>query len=179
MMTPNIMARDDHSMSDFGDSGFVTFGGFVNGSRVNELVGFERNEGAISGDILDGGSNAEESSGCPDARASHSSCVYNDRLYVFGGQDDDNNKLGDLWEYDFTQSTWSQVKLGEEGSYTPNPRSGHTAVVWGTKMYIFGGILELTKELNDMIVFDFTTKQFSQVDQGDTGDKSSGLNPEK
>jgi len=27
-------------------------------------------------------------------------------------------------------------------------------------MYIFGGILELTKELNDMLVFDFVTMQF-------------------
>jgi len=27
-------------------------------------------------------------------------------------------------------------------------------------MYIFGGILELTKELNDMLVFDFDTMKF-------------------
>jgi hypothetical protein len=37
----------------------------------------------------------------------------------------------------------------------PLCRSGHSAVTYGSKMYIFGGILELTKELNDMIVFDF------------------------
>jgi len=29
-------------------------------------------------------------------------------------------------------------------------------------MYIFGGILELTKELNDMLVFDFTQMKFVQ-----------------
>lgn len=28
-------------------------------------------------------------------------------------------------------------------------------------MYIFGGILELTHELNDLVVFDFETKKFS------------------
>lgn len=28
-------------------------------------------------------------------------------------------------------------------------------------MYIFGGILELTNELNDLVVFDFETKKFS------------------
>lgn len=28
-------------------------------------------------------------------------------------------------------------------------------------MYIFGGILELTKELNEMICFDFVTKEFT------------------
>ena len=32
-------------------------------------------------------------------------------------------------------------------------------------MYIFGGILELTKELNDMLVFDFTTMKFVQGEE--------------
>jgi hypothetical protein len=32
-------------------------------------------------------------------------------------------------------------------------------------MYIFGGIVELTKELNDFIVFDFTTGKFSSSDE--------------
>jgi len=30
-------------------------------------------------------------------------------------------------------------------------RSGHTAVSYNNKMYIFGGILEVTKELNDLL----------------------------
>ena len=32
-------------------------------------------------------------------------------------------------------------------------------------MYIFGGILELTKELNDMLVFDFTQMKFVQGEE--------------
>jgi len=32
-------------------------------------------------------------------------------------------------------------------------------------MYIFGGILELTKELNDLVVFDFSTMKFCQVEE--------------
>ena len=32
-------------------------------------------------------------------------------------------------------------------------------------MYIFGGILELTKELNDMLVFDFSLMKFTQGDE--------------
>lgn len=31
-------------------------------------------------------------------------------------------------------------------------------------MFIFGGIFELTKELNDMVVFDFVTKKFMEAD---------------
>lgn len=91
-------------MSDFGRNGFVVFGGFVNGSRVNELVGFERSGKGVTGDLLSGGPN--DTKECPKPRASHSSVVFQDKLYLFGGQDDDNNKLDDLWEYDFTLSKW-------------------------------------------------------------------------
>ena len=36
----------------------------------------------------------------------------------------------------------------------PTARSGHSACVVNSKVHVFGGILELTKELNDMVVFD-------------------------
>lgn len=150
-------------MSDFGANGFVVFGGFVNGSRVNDLVGFERNGNLIDGDLLSGGKSATK---CPAPRASHTSVVHNDKLYVFGGQDDDNNKLGDLWCYDFTQSSWNKHETAKD-EFVPGARSGHTACVFGNKMFIFGGILELTKELNDTIVFDFNTQRFEMLDHGD------------
>jgi len=162
-------------MTDFGENGFVVFGGFVKGTRVNQLVGFERNIHSISGDVLQDGSQ-----GCnPLARASHTSAVYNDRLYVFGGQDDDNNKLGDLWAYDFTSSVWSEVKQADDADYKPTPRSGHTACVYGNKMYIFGGILELTKELNEMVVFDFNTMQFTKSCDGEYPNQELRLEAQK
>jgi hypothetical protein len=40
-------------------------------------------------------------------------------------------------------------------------------------LYIFGGILELTKELNDLVVFDFTTGKFSSNDET-AGDDTNG-----
>ena len=83
-----------------------------------------------------------------------SAACCSNKLFVFGGQDDDNNKLGDLWCYDMSKCGWSQIKCNE-GDYWPCPRSGHSAVVWNSKMYIFGGIYELTKELNDLVCYDF------------------------
>ena len=35
--------------------------------------------------------------------------------------------------------------------------------VHGDKMFIFGGIFELTKELNDLISYDFLTGKFQLV----------------
>ena len=64
-----------------------------------------------------------------------------------------------MWTFDLGTKSWSEVPEAE-GGIKPIARSGHTAVVWGQKMYIFGGILELTKELNDMIVFDFATQKY-------------------
>lgn len=99
----------------------------------------------------------------PKPRASHASGCYNDHLFVYGGQDDENGKLGDMWEFDPATNKWTEI-VQAEGSFIPQPRSGHTAVVHGSKMYIFGGIFELTKELNDMVIFDFTTKKFLETD---------------
>jgi hypothetical protein len=44
-------------------------------------------------------------------------------------------------------------------------RSGHVAVAFGGKMYVFGGILEVTKELNDLLVYDFKTQKMSIMDK--------------
>lgn len=151
-----VEPRDDHAMCDKGDGNFMVFGGFVNGSRVDDVVSFEPQAVNVNATLLAGGSTGN----CgPVVRASHSSVVYGDKLYVFGGQDDDNNKMGDLWTYDLGASRWAEIAPAE-GGFQPIARSGHTAVVWGQKMYIFGGILELTKELNDMVVFDFASGLF-------------------
>ena len=57
----------------------------------------------------------------------------------------------------------------------PSCRSGHSADIHNGKMYIFGGILELTKELNEMLCYNFETKSFdcsSKDSNADAGDNS-------
>ena len=66
------------------------------------------NTQTISGTMLQENSTSEAQ---PAVRASMSSCCYNDKLYIFGGQDDDNGKLDDLWEYDCTTSAWRQIQI--------------------------------------------------------------------
>ena len=84
-------------------------------------------------------------------------------LYIFGGQDDENNKLGDFWKFSSASKQWEQIQFGEN-DFKPCPRSGHCSIVHGDKMFIFGGILELTKELNEMVVYDFKNQKFSSND---------------
>lgn len=141
----------------------MVFGGFVNGYRVDELLRFKPSQVSIEAELLAGGKSAAKG---PKPRTSHASGFYNNHFYVYGGQDDDNNKLGDLWDFDCAAMKWTEIHSDDGHGKGPVPRSGHSAIVDGHKMFIFGGIFELTKELNDMVVFDFTTRTFSQT--GDT-----------
>jgi N-acetylneuraminic acid mutarotase len=141
------------------DGSFLIFGGFVKGTRVSEVVHFD-----MQGQTLVGKALNATSAVAPVTRASMSAGVNEGKLWVFGGQDEENNKLNDLWCFDPSTESWSQIKP-KAGDYTPLPRSGHSTVTYGSKMYIFGGIVELTKELNDFIVFDFTTGKFSSSDE--------------
>ena len=60
---------------------------------------------AVNGEMLSDGNSSKG----PVARASHTACFYQKKLYVFGGQDDENNKLGDLWEFDTQTSAWREI----------------------------------------------------------------------
>ena len=145
------MPRDDHSLSVIDSSRFIIFGGFVNGSRTNDCFVAERSGNALIWSKL-----AVDNANPPCARASHSAAVFNNKMYIFGGQDDENNKLCDLWEFDIDTETYNPIELPAD-SYMPSPRSGHSSSIYDGKMYMFGGILELTKELNELLAFDFAT----------------------
>lgn len=64
----------------------------MEGSRVNECYIATKN-----GNSLDWRQIGQESPIRPCIRASHSSVIHNGKCYIFGGQDDDNTKLNDLW----------------------------------------------------------------------------------
>lgn len=73
-------------------------------------------------------------------------------MYVFGGKDSENNKLNDLWRLNIENFSWEL--LNPRGD-TPMERSGHSADFYQGNMVIFGGLFEITKELNDCFLYDF------------------------
>lgn len=99
----------------------VIFGGFIcGGTRCNTIYRYYFKDNKwehvkIMGEIM------------PSPRAGHSSVIHNDSMYVFGGKDEDNNKLNELWRFDFTNYTWQEVKTYED---PPLPRSGHSACLF-------------------------------------------------
>lgn len=104
--TAKMPPRDDHALCDCGDGSFMVFGGFVNGFRVDELLRFKPSQTSIECEHVAGGKSACKG---PKPRTSQAGGFYNNHFFVYGGQDDENNKLGDLWDYDCATKTWTEV----------------------------------------------------------------------
>lgn len=73
----------------------------------------------------------------------------------------DNKRLGDLWMYDLIAQKWTQIIA--KALFEVSARSGHTASVFKGYMLIFGGMLSVTKEVDDTLAFNFETKEWLQV----------------
>lgn len=70
------------------------------------------------------------------ARHGHSAVPYGDCIYVFGGDGKDNRRLNAIHKFDVETLLWTKINaVGVQ----PEPRCGHSAVVWRDWMIIFGG----------------------------------------
>ena len=81
-------------------------------------------------------------------------------MYIFGGKDDENEKLKDFWRFDLNGNTWFKLPQPEA---SVAPRSGHSCSVFNNFLVIFGGIQEITKELDDLVVFDINKNQWLTI----------------
>ena len=95
----------------------------------------------------------------------HSAVVYNEKMYIFGGNDGDPNDTYDndnLWEYDFKSDSWARKSEGA------TPRDTHSTVVYDGKMYIYGGWDDDLDRVNDLWEYNFATNSWSQKTSGAT-----------
>ena len=76
----------------------IVFGGFSKGQRINDIVVYSFTENAWHTIDVKGEK--------PEVRSGHSAVVYSGGMWVFGGKDDENNKLNDLWRYDIATKKW-------------------------------------------------------------------------
>ncbi|CAF2252329.1 unnamed protein product [Rotaria magnacalcarata] len=75
----------------------------------------------------------------PSPRDGHTACCINDRMYIFGGFEDDTQQFSnDLFYFDFIESSWhlNQTKIGD---VIPQWRDFHSATELDGQMYVFGG----------------------------------------
>ena len=131
----------------------VIFGGFINGGeRTNSLYRYFFKDNKWEKIQVMG------SQPVPSPRAGHSAILWGDTMVVFGGRDEDNRKLSDVWAFNMNSYVWEPFE--SEAGEPPIPRSGHSACLYKDMMLVFGGILEVTKELDDMYIYDLRNKKW-------------------
>ena len=75
----------------------------------------------------------------PGCLQGHTMVEHQDVLYVFGGElSFCNDQETPLWMFDIKENSWTKYSA-PRGVVTPKGRRGHTAVVHGDCMYIYGG----------------------------------------
>lgn len=72
----------------------------------------------------------------PPKRTDHSLCLFRDSMLVFGGFDG-SDRFNDLRELHLGEKRWNLINALRNS--TPKSRFGHTAVIYGHSMYVFGG----------------------------------------
>ncbi|KAK9367673.1 hypothetical protein V1509DRAFT_625899 [Lipomyces kononenkoae] len=102
----------------------------------------------------------------PPARYGHTMTIIGSKLYVFGGQFDDN-VFNDLYSFDLntvqgttTESRWELIKPASD--VVPATRTNHSAVVFNGKLYVFGGT-NSSGSYNDTWCFDPITVTWKQL----------------
>jgi len=96
----------------------------------------------------------------PPPRYAHSSVVYDDKMYIFGGERS-AYAFNDIWEYSFEDNTWNFVTPRSRN--VPSPRYDHTAAVTDDGlMIIYGGRNGMTLH-GDMWSFDLVAKLWAPI----------------
>lgn len=85
----------------------------------------------------------------PSARRGQSMVLADTYLIVFGGSDLNSKFYNDVYYFDFLKKSW--MKASCVGNI-PTPRADHSAVIYGTTMWVFGGASS-SSYLNDLYSF--------------------------
>ena len=78
-----------------------------------------------------------------------------------------------MWRYDIAQNRWSKIK--QRGD-VPSPRCGHTLSAFGERLWLFGGLKEVTQESNGMFRFNPETNTWDEIGKSGTADKQRFMN---
>ena len=98
-------------------------------------------------------------------------------IYIFGGLDNDNATLNDMWSFDLTANVWTRI---EQQGNIPRPRCGHSFNEYDNKIFLFGGSLEVTQESSELFQFDIATQTWSllkskELECNDSAKQTLGL----
>ncbi|XP_011499163.1 PREDICTED: attractin-like protein 1 [Ceratosolen solmsi marchali] len=94
----------------------------------------------------------------PEGSASHCAVVWQDSLYIVGGESFHRAKM--IYVYDYNGNVWETPHVT---SRQPLPRYGHSCVLFGDKIYMYGGVIENSTVTNEIWAFDVSAKLWENV----------------
>lgn len=93
--------------------------------------------------VYTGGSWAKLNTPGPQARSGHTAVTdsVNQRVLIFGGRNAAGVPLNDLWAFQGSSQTWTQLQASGAAPGIPSPRFDHTAAYdpIGNALFVFGG----------------------------------------
>ncbi|KAF9365637.1 Negative regulator of mitotic exit [Mortierella sp. NVP85] len=103
----------------------------------------------------------------PASRQGHTACVIDDTMYIYGGMNFEDQLLGDLCAFKFTERRWVSFPNTLESA---PPRTEHAMCNVGDKLYILGGQLDLNTANEDTgIIFVLDTAKIRWNETFTTG----------
>nr|CAD7449817.1 unnamed protein product [Timema bartmani] len=101
-------------------------------------------------------------------RYSHSTCVHENCMYVFGGCTSTSTTFNDLWSLNLNERCW--LRPLTMGNY-PTPKACATLVSYQDKLFLFGGwshpspypIFQAWKLFNELHVYNIESKRWSSM----------------
>jgi len=153
-------------------------GGFKNGSKMNDVYKLNQTGAQFTWELIEVQSRTK-----PEPRSSFAACLASDtKFYLFGGSGDNNVKYNDLWEFD--GANWALLNPGsatehvddhKKGVELPLQKSGHQIAIFKNRhILVFGGIHEVTYEMNDFKAYDLVSKQWKTIDEENKNASESG-----
>lgn len=150
------MNRKGHSAVVF-EAGMYVYGGYLDLKGASEEFWF------LNFDSMKWTCLPPVSCDCgPGPRYGHSSVVYNDAMYVFGGLVGMVEK-NDFWTWNFYSQVWSIIK----SSSGPPKLMGHSSVVFEDCMLVFGGGKPNDSPSSHLWTFQFCSQTWKKISSKD------------
>ena len=113
------------------------------------------------------------SENAPTPRSGCAATTDGKNVYVFGGKDAEK-RMFDLWEFSLTDFKYREM---EKQGDVPPERNGHTMEHFEGKLYVFGGIHDITWELDDLHIYNLTVLTMEYLEK-EVDHLGAGLAPQ-
>ncbi|XP_037944617.1 attractin-like protein 1 [Teleopsis dalmanni] len=96
----------------------------------------------------------------PQGTASHGAAVWRDTLHIIGGESYVPGEL--MTTYDFNGNVWETLHV-KEASSAPEKRYAVSTVMYGDKIFIYGGVVKNKGITNELWAFDASAKTWENI----------------